>query len=333
MSDDNKAKAAELKAAGTEAYKAKNFDIALEKYKQAAETDPTDMVYHLNIAAVYMEKKEYDNCIEACKKADDVGFENKADFKVMAKCYARMAKAYGAKEELDEAVKYYDKALTNDRKKDYLNAKQKVQAEIKERKKREYIDPAKAEEAKAKGNEFFKNADFPGAIREYTEALKRNPDDAAFCSRVYSNRSACYTKMMEIPHALKDAEDCIKADPEFLKGYLRKGNALIAMKKYSEAVQAFKDGLKVSPDNAEAQDGIRSAEAAKYGDRAGMTDQEKAEAAMQDPEIQGILKDPVMQQILQQMQQDPSSAQSHLQNPEIRQKIMKLAESGILQMR
>eukprot|EP00039_Didymoeca_costata_P013945 m.218691 g.218691 ORF g.218691 m.218691 type:complete len:333 (-) comp15905_c1_seq5:115-1113(-) len=330
---DNKEKAAEEKQLGTTAYKSKDFDTALKHYSKAAEIDPTDMVFHLNIAAVYMEMKEFDKCIEACKKAEEVGMENRGDFKVIAKCYARMAKAYTAKKELEEAVRFYDKALTNHRFKDYLNAKQKVQTEIKELKRREKINPDLAAEHKAKGNEFFKASQFPEAIKEYTEALERNPDDANFCSRVYSNRSACYTKMMEIPHSLKDAEKCIELDPKFIKGYLRKGNCLIAMKKYSEAITAFQEGLKVDPNNGEAKEGVRNAERAKYGDRANMSQEERAKAAMQDPEVQAILGDPVMRQILEQMQTDPQSAQSHLQNPTIRDKIMKLAESGILEMR
>jgi stress-induced-phosphoprotein 1 len=305
----------------------------LKHYNKAAEIDTSDMVFHLNIGAVYLEMKDYDKCIESCLKAQEVGSENRADFQTIAKAFARAGKASAAAERLDDAVKYYDKALSNHRFKDYLTAKQGVERKIKELKRREKIDPNLADEAKARGNVFFKESKFPEAIKEYTEALERNPDDGQFCSRVHSNRSACYTKMMEIPHALKDAEACIKLDPAFVKGYLRKGGCLIIMKKYTEAKEAFNEALKVSPNHAEALEGIRKADMAKYGDQASMSREERAAAAMQDPEIQQILADPVMRTILEQMQQDPSSAQSHLANPEIRAKMMKLAESGFLEMR
>jgi hypothetical protein len=55
--------------------------------------------------------------------------------------------------------------------------------------------------------------------------------------------------------------------------------------------------------------------------------------AMQDPEVQDILRDPAMRMILEQMQTDRQAVQDHLKNPEIRAKIQKLIESGLIQVR
>mmetsp|Transcript_95093 Transcript_95093/g.132151 ORF Transcript_95093/g.132151 Transcript_95093/m.132151 type:complete len:337 (+) Transcript_95093:57-1067(+) len=332
VSAEAKAKAQEAKAAGTAAYKSKQFDEALSKYTEAAELDPTDMVFHMNMGAVYYEMKDYKKSIEACTKATEVAMDNRADFKLLAKAYGRIGKAYVAKEDYESAIKFYDKALTNHRVKDYLSPKQMAQKKLAEIEKKKYINPELAAEAKAKGNEFFKNAQYPDAIAQYSEAIKRNPDDAAFASRIYSNRSACYTKLFELPHALKDADECIKLDPDWVKGYLRKANCLLGMKREGEAESTYKIALEKDPNNAEAADGLRKARMQKYGAQEGLSREERAQRAMQDPEIQGIMGDPVMQQILKQMQEDPGAAQEHLKNPAILEKIQKLVEAGILQM-
>ncbi len=51
---------------------------------------------------------------------------------------------------------------------------------------------------------------------------RRNPTDA----KIYSNRAACYTKLMSFDLALKDCERAIELDPQFIKAYLRKVRGL-----------------------------------------------------------------------------------------------------------
>ncbi|GFH21374.1 heat shock protein STI [Haematococcus lacustris] len=54
---------------------------------------------------------------------------------------------------------------------------------------------------------------------------------------------------------------------------------------------------------------------------------------MSDPEVQGILRDPVMQNVLRELQENPRSSQQHLRQPEIMAKINKLVAAGIIQMK
>ena len=49
--------------------------------------------------------------------------------------------------------------------------------------------------------------------------------------------------------------------------------------------------------------------------QSGQVDQERQQRAMADPEIQGILGDPQMRSILQEMQQDPKKAQAAMNDP------------------
>ena len=166
--------------------------------------------------------------------------------------------------------------------------------------------------------------DFPQALKCYSEAIKRNPEDA----KLYSNRAACYQKLAEFPSALKDAEECIRLEPGFIKGHTRKGLALLAMKEYSKASSAFQKALELDPNNAEALDAYRKCVMASNSNP-----DEVRRQALADPEIQQILGDPAMRLILDQMQTDPRAVQEHLRNPEVAKKIEKLIEAGLIGMR
>lgn len=307
---------------GNELYKAKKFDEALEHYNKAIELDKTDMTYLNNKAAVYFEKSDFDECIKQCKIAIDIGRENRADFKLIAKALSRMASAYLKKNDLDQARTFFQKSLSEHRTPDTVSKLIEVEKIIKELEMKAYVDPEKSLQEKTKGNEFFQSGDYPSAIKHYSEAIKRNPDDA----KLYSNRSACYQKLAEFKMACDDAEQCIKRDPKFVKGYIRKGMALLAMKKSTEAAEAFQAALEIDENNAEALDGYRKA--------LGSTDpEEMRKRAMNNPDIQEILHDPAMQMILQQGQADPKALREHLQNPEVAKKFSKLMEAGIIQLR
>ena len=125
-------------------------------------------------------------------------------------------------------------------------------------------------------------------------------------------------------------------EPDNPKGYIRKCTVLFGMKEHDKAISAAQEATEkdVNKKNtAEIQRELNKAVNAKYSERAGETDEQTAARAMRDPEVQKILQDPVMMQILQQAQENPQSLQDHLKNPSIREKIMKLSQSGILKMR
>merc|ERR1712100_915742 len=169
----------------------------------------------MGLTAVNEALKDAEKCIEL-KPDWAKGYTRKGHVEFFTKQYDKALETYqeGLKHDPnnEDAIEVYGKSLMEHRNADTLKRLNETERELKERKKKAYLDPAKADEAREKGNELFKEQKYPEAVEQYTESIARNPDD----HRVYSNRAACYTKLTAFNEALKDAEKCIelKPDPE-----------------------------------------------------------------------------------------------------------------------
>lgn len=328
-----KAEAKKEKELGNAAYKAKDFDVALEHYNKAIALDPEDISFLTNKAAVNFEKQDYDACIKNCDDAVEKGRELRVDYKLVARAMTRKGNALMKQGKLELAIDQYQRSLMEHRNADTLKRLNDAEKTLKEENIKAYLDPEKAEEARVKGNELFKDQKYPEAVEQYTESIRRNPDD----HKVYSNRAACYTKLAAFNEALKDAEKCIEMDPTFVKGYSRKGHVEFFTKQFDKALETYQAGLKVDPTNEELRDGLRRTMMEIQKGQTGQVDEaemkERQARSMQDPEIQGILQDPVMRQVLDDFSNHPKAAAEHQKNAMIMAKIQKLINAGIVQTR
>ncbi|GMF44857.1 unnamed protein product [Phytophthora fragariaefolia] len=353
LTDEEKAERAAKQAAddakqrGNAFYKQKKFSEAIESYTEAIEKDASNMSYYSNLAAVKLEMGQFDACVEDCnaglqmthhlllllmllfcRKAIEVGRAHRADYALIAKAYVRIGNAYLKKGETEEnltkAIDAYEGAQMENRTKDVERKIKALQVKLRKAKELAYIDPEKALAAKNEGNDFFKSGDFPKAVERYTEAIKRDPS----CAVYYANRAAAYTKLTSFNEAKKDCEKAIELDPKYVKAYSRMGAIQCFMKEFHKARESYEKGLALDPNHQECIDGLRTV---MYKIQSGETDEERARHGMADPEIQAILRDPVMQNVLNDFQTDPMGAQRHLQNPGIMAKIEKLIAAGVLQ--
>merc|ERR1719413_37084 len=259
LRDPETKEADEFKSKGNDLYKKKQFQEALEMYDKAIEKEPNDLTYYNNKCAVWLEMGDeyYDKVLETCQDLVTRRYEinganpGGASFEKVAKVLNRMASVHEKRKEFDQAIEYYNKALTEDNNRQTRNALRELERAKEKFEKESYIDPAKAEEHRDKGNEFFKNQNWADAKKEYDEAVRRNPKDA----KLFSNRAAALTKLLAYPDALKDLDECLKLDPTFVKGYSRKGAAHFWMKEYNKALQAYDAGLKIDPKNEECLNG------------------------------------------------------------------------------
>ncbi|RYC65856.1 hypothetical protein CHU98_g354 [Xylaria longipes] len=321
------------KALGTENYKKRNFDDAIAHYAKAWELHK-DITYLNNLGAAHFEKGDYQACIDACTKAIEEGRLIYADFKMIAKSYARIGSAYEKMGDLPLAVENYQKSLTEHRTPDTVNKLRAAERKNIEAVKQAYVDPAKAEEAREEGNKKFKEQDFPGAVSAYSEMIKRAPEDP----RGYSNRAAAFIKLFEFPSALDDCNAAIKKDRKFIRAYIRKAQIYFGMRKYSECIDACNEATEIDNthhSNANAREidqQQQKALQAMYAARENETEEQTRERLMKDPELMSMMQDPVMQSILQQAQSDPAALQEHMRNPAVASNIRKLIAAGVIRV-
>lgn len=314
-----KVEADEQKKLGTEQYKKRNFDEAIKHYTQAWDLFE-DITYLTNLGAAYFEKGSYEEAIKACEQAVEKGRESYADFKIIAKAYARIGSAYEKQGNYTLAIENYQKALTEHRTPDIVNKLRAAEKNKIETARTAYIDPEKAEEARELGNAKFKAADWPAAVEAYSEMIKRAPEDP----RGYSNRAAAFIKLLEFPSAIDDCNLAIKKDSTFVRAYIRKAQAYFGMRDYSKCLDACTDATEADVTKANAKEieaQQQKALSTMYAARDNENEEQTKERIQKDPEIMAIMQDPVMQSILQQAQGDPAALQEHMKSPVIRAKV------------
>ncbi|KAG7898300.1 hypothetical protein KL935_004450 [Ogataea polymorpha] len=332
--DESKEEADKYKAEANALYKQRKFDEAIELYNKAWETHK-DITYLNNRAAAEYEKGDYDAAIQTCLKAVDEGRDMRADYKLVAKSFARIGNSYLKKDDLKKACEYFEKSLTEHRTPEVLNKLRSTEKEVKKREAEAYIDKDLAEKARLEGKEYFNAGDWPNAVKAYTEMIKRDPSDV----RGYSNRAAALAKLMSFPDAIRDCETAIKLDPGFIRAYIRKANAELAIKEYRKCLDTLTAAREAELKNKstanlnEIDSLYQKAMAQRFAPLEGETYEETMARIQKDPEVVQILSDPVMQTILQQAQSNPAALQEHMKNPDVSRKIMTLMAAGIIRTR
>jgi len=319
--------AEQLKAEGTKLYRQKHFDEALAKYSEAAQLEPDEPVYLLNQAAVLLMQGKLDECTQKCKDAITLTNEKGKPSKWLAKAYARLASVAEKKGDLPGAVDQLKASLLECSDPKVRDRLKKIQKALKKIEQEQYVDPEKCLEHKAKGNAFFKEGKWPEAVKEYTEAIKRDPKNHT----VYSNRATCYAKLLAFDNSLKDCEKCLEIEPKFVKAWIRKGRIEHLKKQYHKAIGSYEKAMAIEPTNQELLRFYQETKMAiQVRNQKGELDEKEQRRILNDPEIQAILRDPEIDFILKRAGADPSIIQKALEDPDKAKKIQKLFEAGVI---
>ncbi|MDR1363591.1 MAG: tetratricopeptide repeat protein [Spirochaetaceae bacterium] len=98
---------------------------------------------------------------------------------------------------------------------------------------------------------FASRDEFEPAIRNFTEALKLDPNYAG----AYCNRGVAYAATGDYPRAIADLNQAIKLDPNYTNVYYYRGVSYAAAGAYDYAIADFNYAAKLDPSNAEIYNG------------------------------------------------------------------------------
>jgi len=177
---------------------------------------------------------------------------------------------------------------------------------------------ADAEKLKKEGNEKLQQKDYKGAIAQYTKAILLDPENAVY----FSNRSAAFTYMKDFDEAIKDGNRAIQRRPDWPKGYMRVATALDSSGDTKAAISTYRECL-TKIDAADSQwnnihNAIESLErkvnasqenpVSQLGDMANMFGGANGglPGMPGGMDIGAMMKNPMMQQMAQQMMSDPN---------------------------
>lgn len=131
---------------------------------------------------------------------------------------------------------------------------------------------------------------------------------------------AALQKIGQMPAALEDCEKCIAIDPTFVKIYNRKGSIQFYLKEFHKCTETFQKVIDLEPesrDAVEAKEWITKTQYAIQANQRAPVDAEQQQRAMQDPEIQAIMADPMIRNVLNNFQENPKQAQEDMKDPTI----------------
>lgn len=206
---------------------------------------------------------------------------------------------------------------------------------------------AESEKLKGQGNAAMQKKEYKEAVDFYTQALEIAPLNPIYLS----NRAAAYSNLGQHEFAKNDAELATATDPKYTKAWSRLGLALFALGDAKGSMEAYQKGIEAEGNGgsdamkrgfetakkrfeeeggADELESARGADAGGFGGGAGGLPDLGALGSMFGggrgggggggmPDLAGIMNNPMMRQMAQNLMSNPQMMDNLMNNPQLRQ--------------
>lgn len=116
------------------------------------------------------------------------------------------------------------------------------------------------EEVKNRAKACIAQRNFPEAVNLYTKGIELTSADEAAQAIIYANRSMCQLNMGKGTDALVDADEALRLDASYIKGYYRQAMAHTLLNNFTAAKQSLIQGLTLKPDDKEMATQLKKVE-------------------------------------------------------------------------
>ncbi|MFT5619594.1 MAG: pentatricopeptide repeat protein [Arenicella sp.] len=192
---------------GVEAFRARNYALAIREFKNAIAVRSNFMEAKLNLASAYIAQKSYDKALEVYNAMQKES-ESPAEVWVL-KGQVELARG-----KFKEAISNFDQATK--------------------------IDESNPQTLHAIGNAYLQSDDLEKAIENYSKAIEMKK-----VSAFYTDRASAYLKQTEYRKAIGDYDKAISLDKNNARAFTNRGKAHFELQEYPKALADFDKAIEL----------------------------------------------------------------------------------------
>ena len=232
---------------GNKLYYAKNYQGAIQKYKDVIKLNPKDDMAYGNQALAYSELQNYNEALVNFNKAIELNPNNNYAYNNRGTIYNKLKNYQQAIADYNKAIELnskYTEAYNN--RGNAYSMLNDMQHALSDYNKAIELNPQNVQSYYNRGNLYARlGKNYKLAIDDYTKAIELNPKDFNY----YMNRAITYININNFDLAIIDLNKVIELNPTYAWAYSNRGMCYLSLVEMEEAVENYNKAIELDPNN------------------------------------------------------------------------------------